>query len=67
MKVKYEVEIDNVNVDLYYYSFEYRLYKDDSLIKEGIYDSDHGWQSSIQDYKEMLENGYAAKIILQDI
>lgn len=69
-KFVFEVETWNVDVDERYYSFNYNIFVNGELKFENKeYGSDHAWgenQSSINGFKEELENGYAAQIALAE-
>ena len=61
------IEIDKIKVDPMYYSFEYKVYLKDKLIKEGEYSSDHVWGRSkkeIKDFKKLLKKSEAVNIVL---
>ena len=63
-KATWEVEVWNIEVDDFYYSFEYRVSKDGKTIREDTYESDHAWMNRKKEWKETLENGYALETAL---
>jgi len=65
MKTTIEVEITNLEADEHYYSFEYSVTINGKYKGGGEYDSDHDWQNDIKGLKEMLKDGEAAKLALE--
>lgn len=62
-----KVEISEVKVDAYYYSFGYKVYVNGDLRKEGNYESDHAWHDDIPGFRKLLKSGEAMKIVLKEI
>lgn len=67
LKYDIKVEISEVKVDAYYYSFGYKVYVEGALRKEGNYESDHAWHDDVTGFRKLLKNGEAMKIALAQI
>lgn len=67
MKTIIEVEILNLSVDQYYYSFDYVITIDGEEKQRDRYDSDHCWQNDLKNFKAHLENGEAVKLALEQL
>lgn len=61
----FEVQIKNIKVDDYYYSFDYKVIRNNEEINSDHYDSDHSWQDNKKGFKELLEKGYAVNLALE--
>lgn len=64
MTTTIEVTIENIRVDLWYFSFDYSMVVDGEEVLNGEYDGDHAYQDDPYIYKELLENGEAVKLVL---
>lgn len=75
---KFEVEISNIVVGSFYYSFEYKITRIDtastekesgfeSKVFEGEYESDHSWQDNKEGFLDLLEGGHAADLALDEV
>ncbi len=62
-----EVAIANIEVDNYYYSFDYAITIDGEIECEGEYQSDHAWQDDIKGFKKMLKDNGAVRLALEQI
>lgn len=67
MKITYEVEITDINIDDFYYDFQYKVWKNGELIGEDEYQNDHVWRDDKEAFKKMLEEGYASQLALEAI
>jgi hypothetical protein len=67
IKVRFDIEISNIEVDSKYYSFDYRVWKNEKLEKEGKYDNSHSWSENREGFKKILEDSLAVNIVLEEI
>lgn len=67
IRAKIEIEITNIQVDEFYYSFDYDVLKDGEYLLNGEYQSDHVWGDDRQGFKEVLEEGEALNLVMQQI
>jgi len=65
IKVNFEVEIKNIEVNDGYYSFDYIVKTGNKILTEETYDSDFDNGMSDSRWKKELENGEALNIALQ--
>ena len=63
-KEKIEVEISNIDVTDRYYSFNYKVFRNDKLVKEDYYENDHSWADDLKGWKKTLKDGHALGIVL---
>lgn len=59
-----KVKIDNFEVDSRYYSFDYEIWIDNILFREGEYENDHTWDDLVAFENMMLNEDEAVKIAL---
>lgn len=57
------VEIGNINVDSNYYSFDYKVIRNNKTIKEGSYENDHAWED-LDAFENLLKNSMAVEIAM---
>lgn len=62
-----KVRISMLKVDDRYYSFNYKIWVNGKLNREDNYSGSHAWRDDIKRFKEMLENGYATQLALEQI
>ena len=67
MKYNLEVEIKNIEVCEYYYSFKYKVFLDGKVKWKGDYENDWGNGMTIKEFKELLEDGEALKIVFEEL
>lgn len=61
-----QVHIDNLKVDDYYYSFDYKIFINDKLEEESTYESDHVWGDDKTAFRKLLKKeGYANQLALE--
>lgn len=63
-KTTIEVEVSDIKVDDFYYSFEYKLTRNGGEPVFGSYENDHSWQGRTDKFKELLETEYAADLAI---
>jgi len=66
MKYSIDVEITKLEVDSKYYSFSYSITVNGRHHKNGTYSSDHVWADNIDAFKDVLTNGYALDLALEN-
>jgi len=64
MKTSIEIEITNIKVDSYFYSFEYEVAIMNKVRSTGSRRGDHGWHDDPDKFKKILEDGEAVEILL---
>lgn len=64
MRTTFDVDITDLWVDRRYFGFNYVIYRNGELIDEGNYENDHVWESNVERFKEILEEGEAATLAL---
>lgn len=67
MRYELEIEIENIKIDEEYFSFDYRVYVNGEEVKEEQYESDYSRFDDIHAFEKQLENGYALKLVLEEI
>jgi len=67
MKTNIEVEITNIEVDDFYYTFNYKVTVDGKLKGEGEYNNDHAWIDDKEGFIGLLEEGYAVGLALEQV
>lgn len=65
MKTKIEVDITNLEIDEYNYSFDYTVTMNGKYLGSDTYESDHSWKNDLKGLKEMLMEGEAVKLALE--
>lgn len=63
----FDVHIDKINIDLWYFSFEYKIFIDHQLILEGEYSGDHAWGDDIPAFRKHLKKTGAARMALEQL
>jgi hypothetical protein len=66
MKTIIEVEITNIEIDDFYFSFDYVIKINSKEYKQGQYESDHAWADDKKAFKKLLKDGDAVKLALED-
>ncbi len=62
------IKISNINVDSKYFSFNYEYnINDGELSGQNEYSSSHDWGNDTVAFENMLYNGYAFKLALEEI
>ncbi len=61
---KIEIEISDIEVDDSYYSFKYKIFRNDKLVKDDMYESDHAWSYDKKGFKKILKDGDALSKVL---
>lgn len=64
MKVNIEIEIENISVDDYYFSFDYEIKANGKTIG-GNYEDSHVWKDEKYRFENDLMNGYAYELVLE--
>lgn len=67
IKNTYVVEVSNIEIDNYYFSFDYTITKNGILLRTNSYDSDHAWYNDLDNFRKLLEEGYADKLALEHV
>lgn len=67
MKKKIEIEVSNIDVDDFYYSFDYVVLVDGIEYKKETYESDHVWRDDKDGFKKVLRNGVAFQTIIENL
>lgn len=67
IECKIEVQIDDIRVNRWYYSFDYVITMDGNEVAEDRYESDHAWQEDQEGFVAHLENGGAVKTALEQL
>ncbi len=63
-KEKIEIEISDVRVVDRYYSFKYKIFRNDKLVEDDIYESDHSWDDDKKGFEKALKKGSALATVL---
>jgi hypothetical protein len=70
-KTTIEIEVSDVQVDDFYFSFDYyyeiKASNGKEIVSGGAYESDHSWGDNKGAFKQMLENGYGAECVINTI
>jgi len=66
MKYKIEVEIKNIEVEGFIYSFDYIVTIDGKEVESDTYENDHSWDEPAQ-FEEELKKGYALELVLEGL
>lgn len=66
MRTIIEVEVTNISVDDYYFSFNYKVIENGKLKKQGEYQSDHAWADDVKSFKALLKSSEAVKLALEE-
>jgi hypothetical protein len=61
MKTNLEVEILNIEIDDFYYSFKYRIKRNGKLVMHGAYENDHVYKNNQEELKKSLKEDGAVK------
>jgi hypothetical protein len=64
MTKTYTVEITNVSVTDRYFSFDYCVSAGKHILDEGTYENDYENGQTREEWKKVLEDGYAADIAI---
>lgn len=56
-----------IKVDERYYSFKYKIWVNNKLTCDSIYESDHSWGDNQKGFKEHLKDGYAVSLALDKL
>jgi hypothetical protein len=64
MKTVFEVEIKNIEVDEFYFSFNYKIKRDNELVAEDSFEDDHSWEDK-KAFKKLLKERYAVDLALE--
>jgi len=67
MKTTFEVEVKNIKVGDYHFGFDYTVVKDGEELKEDYHSGSHTWIRQKDDFKSLLEMGYAVELALQSV
>lgn len=65
-KYNLEVIIENIEVDDRYYSFDYTILLDSKEIQKDKYSNDYCNGDTKEQFKKLLEDGYALELALED-
>lgn len=57
--------VDKINVDPRYFDFYYEIHCSDRLIEKDTYSSSHSWLGKEDEFKCLLESGYALRLALE--
>lgn len=60
-----EVETGRITVNGKYYTFPFKLWVNAKLKAEGTYESDHAWENNKKGLIRMLNEGEAAKLVIE--
>ena len=63
--VTFKVEWWNLEIDDFNFSFNYSVTWEYGFSK-GVYSSTHSWQGNLDEFRELLEEGYAAQLAVED-
>ena len=66
MKTIIEVKIDSIEVDDFYFSFNYSVKVNEKLKKASRYESNHSQQDDKEGFWEILKNGQTVKLALEE-
>lgn len=64
VNINISIEVDNIEVDEKYYSFDYKVYINGKLKEKDTYDSDHSWSHRQKWFKEYLEESGAFQEVI---
>ena len=62
MKAIIEVEITDINIEEYQYTFNYSVTVNGEHEHSGKYESEHAWQGNLDGFRAVLENGFPVTI-----
>ena len=65
-KTNIEVEISNIEVDDDYYNFNYKVTVNGKVTAEEEYQSDHAWGDDKESFMDMLVDGEAVTLALEN-
>ena len=68
MKIKeiIEVEVDNIEVDNKYYSFDYKITRSGKVVSDSSFSSDHSWGDNFEKFKDLLKTSFAVELALEN-
>lgn len=61
-----EVEISNIEVDTKYFSFNYKIKRNDNVVIDSSYSDDHSWNDEFDKFQKILENSLAVELALDN-
>ena len=64
-EVEIKVLVDNLKVDHFYFSFDFKIYVNGKQVADDQYESTHSWQDGKKSFYNMLKNGHAAHCALE--
>lgn len=62
-----EVEVTNIDVDIRYYSFDYKITRNGNVVKDSSYSNDHSWNDDFENFKKLLEKSLAVELALEQL
>lgn len=67
IKANIEVTVSEIKIDEEYFSFKYKIFLNGNFNKEDNYSSGHAWFGEYKKFKEILKEGYAIELALQQM
>ncbi len=62
-----EVEVCNIDVDTRYYSFDYKIKRNGTVVKDSSYSNDHSWNDDYENFQKLLEKSLAVELALEQL
>ena len=66
LKTRIDVEISSIEIDDYYFNFDYKIIVNGELKAEGEYQSDHDWGDDKESFMDMLVEEEAVNLALNE-
>lgn len=67
LQTNISIQVWAIRVDDKYYSFRYKVFVDNKVHAEDIFESDHVWRDDKKTFRHNLKNGWAAQQVLERI